>query len=133
MFQFQLTACVGAALIAGLAGSLGYGMYLVVYRLFLHPLRKFPGPRLAAATYWYEVYYEWFKGPYRGMHEWQIQKLHDQYGPVIRRSPDELSIRDSDWFDTFFAGGRRDRWNRNGVASNGATQSTIPRVHHRLR
>ena len=52
---------------------------IVLYRLFLSPLRKFPGPKLAAATQWYETYYEMFyKGG--GMFTKHIKRLHDQYG-----------------------------------------------------
>lgn len=121
------------SLAVSLAGSVAYGIYLVVYRLWFHPLRHFPGPKLAAATYWYEVWYEWFHGPYQGLYEWKIRKLHDQYGPIIRRTPDELSIQDSDFFDVFFAGGRRNLWIRGGVANNGATQGTIARDLHKVR
>lgn len=57
-------------------------IYIVVHRLYFHPLRHFPGPKLAAITYWYEVYYDWFGGPYRGRNSWNIEKLHEKYGPV---------------------------------------------------
>lgn len=66
----SLTLAVAAALAL-------YWVGLVLYRLFFHPLAKFPGPRLAAATSWYEAYYEIVKN---GQYSKKISLLHDQYG-----------------------------------------------------
>ncbi|KAJ0273931.1 hypothetical protein COL940_009626 [Colletotrichum noveboracense] len=41
-----------------LVGGLLYSIGLLFYRLFFHPLRKIPGPWYAAATSWYEFYYD---------------------------------------------------------------------------
>ena len=54
-----------------------YTIYLLIYRLYFSPLAKFPGPKLAAATRWYEFYYDVLQ---RNRFSWQIQKMHDQYG-----------------------------------------------------
>jgi len=54
-----------------------YVFGLVVYRLCLHPLSAFPGPKLAAVTSWYEAYYEIIL---KGQYSSQISKLHDKYG-----------------------------------------------------
>ena len=54
-----------------------YWAGLTLYRLYAHPLAKFPGPRLAAASSWYEAYYEIVL---KGQYSRQISKLHDQYG-----------------------------------------------------
>jgi hypothetical protein len=66
------------AVLAGLAGgSLIYLVGLAVYRLFLHPLTRFPGPKLAALTRWYEFYYEVVKG---GQFTFDIQEMHKKHG-----------------------------------------------------
>lgn len=48
-----------------------------IYRLFLHPLAKYPGPKLAGMTRLYEGYYDIVL---RGQYKVQVDKLHDQYG-----------------------------------------------------
>ena len=50
---------------------------LYLYRLFFHPLAKYPGPKLAAATNWYEFYYDVIQ---HGNFTHHIQQLHKQYG-----------------------------------------------------
>lgn len=46
-----------------------------------HPLAKFPGPKLAAATRLYEAYYDVLQG---GKYIFQIGELHKQYGKCCR-------------------------------------------------
>ncbi|KAL8635253.1 MAG: hypothetical protein Q9226_009372, partial [Calogaya cf. arnoldii] len=53
-----------------------YNIPLVIYRLYFSLLAKFPGPKLAAATLWYEYYYDVVK---RGRYTWKIAELHAQY------------------------------------------------------
>ena len=54
-----------------------YVVLLYLYRLTLHPLAKFPGPKLAAISNWYEFYYDVML---HGKFTEHIQKLHKQYG-----------------------------------------------------
>ena len=52
---------------------------LIFYRLTFHPLAKFPGSKVAAASKWYEFYYDICKGE-GGQYAWEIQKMHKKYG-----------------------------------------------------
>jgi hypothetical protein len=52
--------------------------------VFLGPLSKFPGPKLAAATLWYEFYYDVIL---KGRYTFKIKELHKQYGIYELLSP----------------------------------------------
>lgn len=54
-----------------------YLVTLVFYRLVLHPLARFPGPKLAAATRWYEAYYDVIRN---GQYTFKIAEMHKVYG-----------------------------------------------------
>jgi hypothetical protein len=54
-----------------------YLVGLAIYRLYLSPIAKFPGPKLAATTYLYEGYYDVVK---RGKYTFKIRDLHAEYG-----------------------------------------------------
>jgi hypothetical protein len=54
-----------------------YFMTLALYRLYLHPLSRFPGPKLAAVTRSYEGYYDLYQN---GQYTFKIAELHKQYG-----------------------------------------------------
>ena len=69
-----------AALRAGgifLGISALYVLGLVVHRLFFSPIAGFPGPKLAAITTWYELYYD---AVHKGKYLFEIEKMHDKYG-----------------------------------------------------
>ncbi|CAD6449307.1 5333bc3a-fea7-453e-b3a7-b6ab6420774a [Sclerotinia trifoliorum] len=81
-----------------------WGIYcigLVTYRLALSPIAKIPGPKLAAATFWYEIYYDvWLGGTYYR----KIDEMHKKYGPVVRINPYEVHLNDPDFIDSVFPG-----------------------------
>ncbi|KAI1455526.1 cytochrome P450 [Annulohypoxylon moriforme] len=69
---------------------------VVLYRLTFHPLARFPGPILAASTGLYEAYYQCIHDG--GGRYWaEIQKMHQQYGPIVRINPYEVHIADPEW------------------------------------
>ena len=59
------------------ASILSYGIGLAYYRLYISPLAKFPGPKLAALTLWYEFYYDVILS---GQYTWRIGRMHEKYG-----------------------------------------------------
>ncbi|KAF4551111.1 Cytochrome P450-like protein 70 [Elsinoe fawcettii] len=64
-----------------------YFAYIVIYNLFFHPLRNFPGPLL----------YRISKIPYslmliRGRTSHEVKAMHDKYGDIVRLAPGELAF-----------------------------------------
>lgn len=58
-------------------GIVTYVVLGAIYRLYFHPLSKFPGPKLAAITHLYEFYFNIIKD---GMFIWEIERMHQKYG-----------------------------------------------------
>ena len=64
-----------------------YVFWHAVYRLYFSPIAKFPGPKLAALTLWYEFYFDVVK---RGRYTWEIGKMHEKYG--LSRPPSAVEL-----------------------------------------
>ncbi|KIX08589.1 uncharacterized protein Z518_03245 [Rhinocladiella mackenziei CBS 650.93] len=86
-----------------------YLVSLAIYRLWLSPLARIPGPKLAGLTLWYEFYYDVVQG---GKYTWKIAEMHEKYGPIIRINPYEIHINDPDYYLEIYTGPskRRDKW-----------------------
>ncbi|KAH8901066.1 putative cytochrome P450 [Thozetella sp. PMI_491] len=79
---------------------LGYRLLIAVYNISpFHPLSKFPGPKLAAASYLYEAWYDLIKV---GKYSWEIKAMHEKYGPIVRINPDELHCDDYGFVDEIY-------------------------------
>lgn len=108
-----------------------YILALAVYRLQYHPLAHFPGPKLAAATKWYEFWYDIIVPP-GGRYSAIIDRLHDKYGPVVRINPDELHIRDPDMYEHVYASSvKRDKW-YNAARMTGKEYGSFTTIPHEL-
>ncbi|PWY61944.1 benzoate 4-monooxygenase cytochrome P450, partial [Aspergillus eucalypticola CBS 122712] len=73
-----------------LDGALFTGLFgnILVYRLFFHRLRNVPGPIAARVSRHYAAYHTVKDAQ---MH-YTIQRLHQQYGDVVRIGPREVSV-----------------------------------------
>lgn len=63
----------------------------IFYRLYLHPLRRYPGPKL-----WAVSRLPYIRSTVKGTIVHDFHKLHQQYGSVVRIAPDELSYSTPD-------------------------------------
>jgi cytochrome P450 len=75
-----------------------------IYNLYFHPLHKIPGPRIAAMTSFYDFWYDVVRG---GTYLWEIGKMHEVYGPIVRINPNEVHINDPEYYNNIYAGGSR--------------------------
>ncbi|KAL4873378.1 hypothetical protein BDV12DRAFT_192363 [Aspergillus spectabilis] len=110
-----------------------YSVWLAIYRLYLHPLAGFPGPRLAAATGWYEFYYDIIKG---AKYVYKVDELHKEYGPILRINPHEIVINDADFYNHVYVTANTRRTTiparyKSGINFDGATTVTQSHELHR--
>ncbi|KAH7225204.1 cytochrome P450 [Fusarium oxysporum] len=69
----------------------------VTYRLYLSPLRKFPGPWLAATSNAWEIYHSLTNDRFCAIHE-----LHEKHGNVVRIRPNQVSVASPEAFHHVF-------------------------------
>ncbi|KEY67210.1 Sat11 [Stachybotrys chartarum IBT 7711] len=113
---------------------LGYLLCICFYNIYLHPLRHIPGSKLAVMGPYLEFYHEVIR---QGQYLWEIEKMHDKYGPIVRVNEREIHIRDSSYYHTIYAAGSR-KTNKD-AATVGAfdvpnsTAATVDHDQHRAR
>ncbi|PYH91554.1 putative cytochrome P450 [Aspergillus ellipticus CBS 707.79] len=77
----------------GLFAGFVYVIGLGIYRLYFHPLAKYPGPWLAKLTTWRAVYH----GKRGDLHV-DMLRCHKKYGPVVRYAPHRVIFASSTGF-----------------------------------
>ncbi|KAL1970872.1 hypothetical protein VTN77DRAFT_2706 [Rasamsonia byssochlamydoides] len=112
-----------------------YLLSSAVYRLYLSPIAHFPGPKLAALTWWYEFYYDAICG---GKYIWEIEKMHRRYGPIVRINPEELHVSDPDFYALLYSQSQQQKRNKTTLYSKqfgtpGAAIGTVDHHVHRRR
>jgi len=77
--------------------ALAWQVYGIVYNLFFHPLRDFPGPISQRASS-----LPWAWQNVCGRQAFHTQQLHEKYGSVVRITPNHLSFTEaSAWRDIY--------------------------------
>jgi hypothetical protein len=110
-----------------------YVACIVVYRLCFHPLAHIPGPKLAALTFLYQTYHSFKDGSrfYK-----QVGLLHKKYGPIVRITPNEVSLSDPENYETIYYVGSKyakDPRYYDAFGMEYASFTSCPNELHRLR
>ncbi|KAL8952963.1 MAG: hypothetical protein Q9222_001139 [Ikaeria aurantiellina] len=98
----------------GAVGAIGIFLTLFiigyfVYNSTFHPLRRFPGPRLWAASRIPWCYYQ-----YRGHLHYKLLQLHIKYGHTVRVAPNELSYAHEAAWSTIY-GHRKEEMSKDAI------------------
>ena len=74
-----------------------YILTSMVFNLYFHPLRKVPGPKAFAASRLPYAY-----SAISGHLAVDFRTLHEQYGPVVRTAPNEISFAEPTAWETIY-------------------------------
>ncbi len=89
-----------ATILAGLIGLSLSLLCLAIYRLWLSPLARLPGPTLCALTRLPLMHHE-----FTAQRTMFIHALHLKFGPVVRVAPDEVSFGSREAVKELYASG----------------------------
>ncbi|KAL2181897.1 cytochrome P450-like protein [Thermothelomyces heterothallicus CBS 202.75] len=131
-----------AVLALSIAVGASFVIYLVtitIHRLFFHRISHIPGPKLAALTYYYQSYYDFF--PHQGQFIFKLEELHRKYGPIVRIGPDEVHVNDAKFYKEMYGSSTHKRnkspiwyWMHGlGAVGDQSMFITLDHDHHRLR
>jgi len=78
-----------------------------LYNIYFHPLSGFPGPTIAAST---GLYKTWIDCVSRGSFVRTLERLHEQYGEVVRAGPNELHFSNPETYLEIY--NNNNRWDK---------------------
>ncbi|KUI66622.1 Trichodiene oxygenase [Cytospora mali] len=77
-----------------------YHTLVAIYNITLHPLAQVPGFKLAGMTRLYQTYWCYRNG--RSLYYRKVQEMHQEFGPIVRVNPNEVSVRDPRDFEKVY-------------------------------
>ncbi|ERF68158.1 hypothetical protein EPUS_05239 [Endocarpon pusillum Z07020] len=117
---------------------IAYYVVVIIYRLTLHPLAKYPGPFFSKISDWAIVYQT-----ATGNRHLRQLKEHETYGPVVRIGPNTVSINTVAGLEEIYANRKanvkKSDWYRSTAAAGHAgstaqsTHTEIDRERHAFR
>ncbi|KAF1987060.1 cytochrome P450 [Aulographum hederae CBS 113979] len=94
------------------------------------PMSSVPGPKLAAMTYWYEIYCDVWLG---GWYFRKIAEMHQRYDPIVRINPHKVHFNDPELIDPIFPGpSRKTNKHISTGRRTGTANSIVGTVDHDL-
>lgn len=84
---YDIFGIVELASVVNLVYWITLSLSIAIYRVFLHPLRRFPGPLICKLTK-----LKHFQVSLAGKSHLWVQGLHQKYGDIVRVGPNELSF-----------------------------------------
>ncbi|KAI9679680.1 MAG: hypothetical protein M1822_007286 [Bathelium mastoideum] len=97
VLERQALANIGKLILLSISTYVVFALLRVVYNIWLHPLSRFPGPKLRSGTPLINLLDE-----IKGTQVENTKLLHGKYGPVVRISPDSLSFNTAQaWRDIY--------------------------------
>ena len=85
--SFLFATPVTSLLLLPFVALFAYLLALITYRVYLHPLAKYPGPLWAKITDLYSTYHAW-----KGDRHLEFWRCHEKYGNIVRFGPNSVSF-----------------------------------------
>lgn len=110
-------------------------LYIILARIFFHPLSKFPGPWYVTVSRWYEFYCDVILD---GQYGKEYTTWHEKYkSPIVRIGPNIVHVNDPEFYHEIFKSGYdylKPAWfYKNLGAKNSIVTMTDPHQHRLFR